>query len=48
MTMITFDMTILKETYQLLLMIPIEIQKTISARIWPDKIWTSDIQVKVK
>ena len=48
MTMIAFDRIISSESGQLLLMIPIQIYKTLYARIRPDQIKPGDIQVNVK
>ena len=47
-TMIAFDRIISTESDQLLLTIPIQIYKTLSARIRADQIWPTDIQVNVK
>ena len=47
-TMIAFDRIISTESGQLLLTIPIQIYKTLSARIRADQIWPAYIQVNVK
>ena len=48
MPMIAFDRIISTESGQVLLTIPIEIYKTLSARIRADLIWPAEIQVNVK
>ena len=45
--MIAFDRIISTESGQLLLTIPIQIYKTLTARLKADQIWPADIQVNV-
>ena len=47
-TMIACDRIISTELGQLLLTIPIQIYKTLSARIRADQIWPADIHIQVK